>query len=401
MAQFFARDRVLAAGRTHIMAIVNVTPDSFSDGGQFLDPAAALSRAKEAEALGASVLDLGAQSTRPGAVPVSAKEEWARLEPVLTSVLRETALPVSVDTFYPEVAEKAAALGAHILNDVSGFSPEMWRVAAKYGCGCIVMHPGDPVDTAGGGEDVLLRVRRFFEEKRKEAASFGIPAERLCFDPGIGFGKSQTENLRLLANPEALRVPGTSLLFGASRKRVAAFAAGNPEAAPQDRLAGTLALHTGAALFGADILRAHDIRDAVEAAHAADALRAARETAVCLDTVRIRGLEIFAYHGVNPEEKRDGQPFLLDIAMRADLRRAGETDDLIDTVNYAAVRKAVQKAFTAEKYDLIERAASVVCGAVLENFPAVREITVEVKKPFAPMNAKFDYVSVEMTRRRA
>ena len=110
MAQFFARDRVLAAGRTHIMAIVNVTPDSFSDGGQFLDPAAALSRAKEAEALGASVLDLGAQSTRPGAVPVSAKEEWARLEPVLTSVLRETALPVSVDTFYPEVAEKAAAL---------------------------------------------------------------------------------------------------------------------------------------------------------------------------------------------------------------------------------------------------------------------------------------------------
>lgn len=120
-----------------------------------------------------------------------------------------------------------------------------------------------------------------------------------------------------------------------------------------------------------------------------------------METIRIKGLEIFAYHGVNPEEKENGQRFVLDLAMTADLSRAAQSDDLRDTVNYAAVRKAVTAAFTAQKYDLIERAAQVVCDAVLNGFPQVAAVTVELKKPEAPMNAVFDYVSVEMTRCRA
>lgn len=120
-----------------------------------------------------------------------------------------------------------------------------------------------------------------------------------------------------------------------------------------------------------------------------------------METIRIKGLEIFAFHGVNPEEKENGQTFVLDIAMRADLSAAAESDDLNDTVNYAAVRKAVTAAFLAQKYDLIEHAASVVCDAILTGFPRVMSVTVELKKPQAPMNAVFDYVSVELTRARA
>lgn len=119
-----------------------------------------------------------------------------------------------------------------------------------------------------------------------------------------------------------------------------------------------------------------------------------------MDTIYIKGLELFAYHGVNPEEKRDGQTFLLDIAMKADLTKARESDDLNDTVNYAAVRKTVQRAFTETKYNLIERAAQAVCGAVLAEHEKVEEITLLLKKPEAPMNAKFDYVAVELTVKR-
>lgn len=388
MSIFLARGRALPLGHTHIMGILNITPDSFSDGGQFLDPAAAVSRAKEMEQEGAAVVDIGGQSTRPGAEKLPPETEWARIAPVLEAVLAETGLLVSVDTFHPKVAEKAAALGAHILNDVSGFSPEMWKIAAKYGCGCVVVYPGDPADTAGSGRDILQTVRVFFEQKEQEAAAYGIPAEHLCFDPGIGFGKSFEENLTLLANPGALKLPGVALLMAASRKRVVA-----------GTLAGTLAAHTVSALYGADILRAHDVKEAVQAAKTLDALRAAHRTPR-RETIRIKGLEIFAYHGVNPEEKENGQPFVLDVAMEADVSRAAAADDLNETVNYAAVRKAVQAAFTAEKFDLIERAAQVVCDAVLAGFPRVQSVTVEVKKPFAPINAKFDYVSVEITRCR-
>lgn len=119
-----------------------------------------------------------------------------------------------------------------------------------------------------------------------------------------------------------------------------------------------------------------------------------------MDKIRIKGLRLFAYHGVNPEEKRDGQEFVLDITLKADLSRARQTDDLHDTVNYAAVRKTIQRAFTEAKYDLIERAAEAVCQAVLEDFPQVREIKLQLKKPQAPMNAVFDYVAVEITKKR-
>lgn len=272
MEEFFAAGRHFPLNRTYVMGILNVTPDSFSDGGLYFDPEAAVRRAKEMEAQGVDIVDVGGQSMRPGgSTRISAEAEWARIEAVVRVVSAETQLAVSIDTFYPAVAEKALKAGAHIINDVTGFSAEMWRAVQDTDCGCIVMHPGDPDDLSGGARDILETVRTFFERKAAQAAQYGVERRRLCFDPGVGFGKTHAENLELIANPDALRVPGTALLMAASRKRVIAAVCGEGPAA--ERVAGTVAAHTAAALFGADMVRAHDTLEAVQAARMADAVR--------------------------------------------------------------------------------------------------------------------------------
>ena len=271
MEEFFAAGRHFPLNRTYVMGILNVTPDSFSDGGLYFDPEAAVRRAKEMEAQGVDIVDIGGQSTRPGSTRISAEAEWARMEAVVRAVSAETELAVSIDTFYPAVAEKALKAGAHIINDVTGFSAEMWRAVQGTDCGCIVMQPGDPDDLSGGARDILETVRTFFERKAAQAAQYGVERRRLCFDPGVGFGKTHAENLKLIANPDALRVPGTALLMAASRKRVIAAVCGEGPAA--ERVAGTVAAHTASALFGADMVRAHDTLAAVQAARMADAVR--------------------------------------------------------------------------------------------------------------------------------
>lgn len=271
MEEFFAAGRHFPLNRTYVMGILNVTPDSFSDGGLYFDPEAAVRRAKEMEAQGVDIVDIGGQSMRPGSTRISAEAEWARMEAVVRAVSAETELAVSIDTFYPAVAEKALKAGAHIINDVTGFSAEMWRAVQDTDCGCIVMHPGDPDDLSGGARDILETVRAFFERKAAQAAQYGVERRRLCFDPGVGFGKTHAENLELIANPDALRVSGTALLMAASRKRVIAAVCGEGPAA--ERVAGTVAAHTASALFGADMVRAHDTLAAVQAARIADAVR--------------------------------------------------------------------------------------------------------------------------------
>ena len=272
MEEFFAAGRHFPLNRTYVMGILNVTPDSFSDGGLYFDPEAAVRRAKEMEAQGVDIVDVGGQSMRPGgSTRISAEAEWARIEAVVRAVSAETQLAVSIDTFYPAVAEKALKAGAHIINDVTGFSAEMWRAVQGTDCGCIVMHPGDPDDLSGGARDILETVRALFERKAAQAAQYGGERRRLCIDPGVGFGKTHAENLELIANPDALRVPGTALLMAASHKRVIAAVCGEGPAA--ERVAGTVAAHTAAALFGADMVRAHDTLAAVQAARMADAVR--------------------------------------------------------------------------------------------------------------------------------
>ena len=234
MAVFQAGRFALPLHRTYVMGILNVTPDSFSDGGRYCVPQAAVAHALEMARDGADIIDIGGQSTRPGYTAIPPEEEWARIAQVVPAVVEATGLPVSVDTFYPWVAQKALEAGASILNDVTGFGEEMLQVAASSQCGCVVMDPG----TTGG--DICARVREFFLDR--------LQVERT-------------------------KVEGCAFLMAASRKRVTGAPCGNPPF--QERLPATLAAHTAAILGGADMVRVHDVKEAVQAAKMADALKGA------------------------------------------------------------------------------------------------------------------------------
>lgn len=261
---FRYRDGCLPLENTAVMGVLNITPDSFSDGGQYASPDAALERALAIEREGAAILDIGAQSTRPGAIPVSPEDEWARLYPVLKALAGQITIPLSIDTFHPFVAEQALQHGAHILNDVSGSltngSPAL---AARYGAGLIMM-ARDCRDTNG--------IRAYFEIALQQAAAAGLPAEQLCLDIGIGFHADRTVDLAAITDLPAILdgLPQTAILCGASRKRVIAYTAG--DSAPAERLGGTIALHTAAQRGGATILRVHDVHAAVQAAKITDRL---------------------------------------------------------------------------------------------------------------------------------
>lgn len=250
MAVWHCREKEIAYGsKVLLMGIVNVTPDSFSDGGDWLDPATALTHARALEAQGADILDIGGQSTRPGHTPVTDKEEWARLEPVLSVLCKETALPVSVDTYYPYVAAQALRCGAQIINDVSGVvNPEMADVVCRYGAGWVIMHagPGTPAD-----------VKAFFADSVTACRALGVQDSQICLDMGIGFGKNFQQDLALIANISQYKMAGFPLLLGCSRKRVIGRGSDQPE--PKARTYGNIAADTVGILGGADIIRLHNI----------------------------------------------------------------------------------------------------------------------------------------------
>ncbi len=260
---------------TVLMGIVNVTPDSFSDGGRFLDPDAAEAHARALAADGAEIVDVGAESTRPGSRPVSAAEEVDRLLPVLERLLEEPPCPVSVDTSKPEVAEAALALGAHMVNDVTGLAagPELARVCARYGAGlCLVHMQGMPatMQEAPHYDDLLGEIRGRLAGAVAAAESAGVAPDAVCVDPGIGFGKTVSHNLSLLKRLDALAPLGKAILVGPSRKSFVGALLGVP---PSERLPGTLAACTAAVRAGAHILRVHDVAAVREAVRVAEAIR--------------------------------------------------------------------------------------------------------------------------------
>lgn len=253
--------------RTYIMGILNVTPDSFSDGGQYSSADTAIARAYEMARQGADLIDIGGQSTRPGHTPISADEEWLRIQPVLQGLCGRIDLPLSVDTYYPEVARKAAEMGVEIFNDVTGFrNPLMRNYAAQYQVGCIIMHD-IPLDESA---DVCTELLKFYKERTAECMADGIKRECLCLDPGVGFGKSYEQNLQIAARFEEQCLEGYPMLAAASRKRVIGMSCGNPPA--EQRASGTVAYHTACILGGAHLIRVHDVAEGVQAAQVADAL---------------------------------------------------------------------------------------------------------------------------------
>lgn len=248
--------------RTVVMGVLNVTPDSFYDGGRYFDPEAACRRALEMIEEGADVIDVGGESTRPGAEPVPAEEEIRRVVPVIQRLAGSVKTPISVDTYKARVAEAALKAGAAIVNDVTGLQkdPEMASVAAAYGAAVVVMHSkGDPrtMQLNPTYRDVVREVKEYLERGCERAIRAGVPEDRIWIDPGIGFGKTVEHSLTLLRSLRELRTLGFPILVGTSNKSVIGHVLGVPVS---QRLEGTAATVAAAIAYGADGVRVHDVR---------------------------------------------------------------------------------------------------------------------------------------------
>jgi len=252
---------VLPLDRPLVMGVVNVTPDSFSDGGRFQSPDAAASHARRLVEQGADLIDIGGESTRPGAQPVSERDEMERILPVLDS-LKDLQTPISVDTRRPEVMKAALAAGASMINDVRALSePYAHEAVATTGCAVCLMHmKGDPrtMQHSPHYDDVVQEVKAFLKEAVRKARFAGIGADRIVVDPGIGFGKTSAHNLALLRDLNHLKDIGVPILVGVSRKSLIGAVTGRPV---EERLAGSLAMALLALLGGATILRVHDVKE--------------------------------------------------------------------------------------------------------------------------------------------
>jgi dihydropteroate synthase len=273
------RDRELAtAGRTLVMGIVNVTPDSFSDGGAFGgDPERAAAHGVALVREGADVVDVGGESTRPGSDPVEVNEELERVVPVVQRLVKQVDVPVSIDTRRAEVAEAALEVGASIVNDVTaGSDPRMLRVVAGSGAGLVLMHMlGEPKTMQDDPryQDVVAEVRAFLAERADSAVAAGVERERLCVDPGIGFGKTVEHNLQLLRSVASFGQIGAQVAIGASRKRFIGSLTGQDDS--RDRLEGSLAVAVWVASQGVDVVRVHDVAATVRALRVLYAIRGA------------------------------------------------------------------------------------------------------------------------------
>jgi len=247
------------------MGVVNVTPDSFSDGGRFLEPSTALRHGLALVEDGADLLDVGGESSRPGALAVDENEEIRRVTPVLRELRRRTEIPISIDTTKASVARAALDLGADIVNDISALQgdPAMLPLLARAECGVVVMHmQGEPrtMQVAPHYDNVVGEVRAWMETRFRALGEAGIAAERILLDPGIGFGKRYADNLELLRSLDALRVGERPLLVGASRKAFLGWLLAEPE--PLARIEGDLAVSLHCHRMGVEFLRLHDVRAA-------------------------------------------------------------------------------------------------------------------------------------------
>jgi len=260
--------------RTLIMGILNVTPDSFSDGSLFFDADKAVEHAKRMANEGADIIDVGGESTRPNAEPVSEEEELKRVQPVIARLAIELDMPISIDTYKPRVAEECLKSGANLVNDITGLrSKEMLKTAAKYNVPVVIMHmKGTPKNMQQNPAygDVVKEIKEFFIDRICEAEKAGI--KNIIIDPGIGFGKTTEHNLQILKRLSELKELGCPILIGTSRKSFIGNVTGLPVNA---RLEGTLVSVAIAIMNGANIVRVHDVKECRKAVQIADAVRCA------------------------------------------------------------------------------------------------------------------------------
>ncbi len=271
--------KIKFGSRTLIMGVLNVTPDSFSDGGMYLDREKALKRVYELVEEGADIIDIGGESTRPGADPVSLEEEIERTIPIIEHVASRIGVPISIDTYKSEVAKKALDAGATIVNDISGlrFDPEMASLLARYKAMVIIMHmKGTPRDMQKDPryDDVVKEIYSFLEERARFAIDSGVPDDRIVIDPGIGFGKTVDHNLEIMRKLEEFKSLGFPLLVGTSRK---SFIGAVLDASVDERIFGTAATVSFAVEKGADVVRVHDVKEMLQVIRMTEAMKEGRQ----------------------------------------------------------------------------------------------------------------------------
>jgi dihydropteroate synthase len=272
LAPIVCKEYTLRFEKTLIMGILNVTPDSFSDGGLFNDIDTAVAHAKKMVSDGADLIDVGGESSRPGSEPLSEKEELTRILPVVTRLVDEVSVPISIDTYKPLVADSCLKAGAHLINDITGLTnPNMRRVASKNNVPVVLMHMlGTPkiMQQKPVYQDLLAELIAFFQKQITTAHKTGI--QQIIIDPGIGFGKTVEHNLQILKHLETFKTLGCPLLVGPSRKSFIGTITGLPV---NERLEGTIAAVTVAVMNGANIVRVHDVKECRRAIQVVDAIR--------------------------------------------------------------------------------------------------------------------------------
>ena len=350
--------------RPLVMGVLNVTPDSFSDGGTFHAADAAIEHARRMAAEGADLIDIGAESTRPGAERVGLAEELARLLPVIEGIGRlDLGVPLSVDTAKPKAADRALAAGAHMINDISGGGEAMLEVAARHGAPVIAMHmQGEPrtMQREPRYGDVVTEIRNYLAERVAAGHRHGVD---VLVDPGIGFGKTLEHNLDLLANLDELQQIGAPVVLGVSRKSFLDRLLGGVPV--EERLSGTLAVNAWAAALGiADILRVHDVEPHRQLAESIGALRLRRNRWTTRRRVLARGVVCQSRIGVTREERAEPQELLVDIDVTLTAGARGTHDDLDETVDYAELAAIAQAVAARDEVRLVETLAERIAAGV-------------------------------------
>ncbi len=354
--KFRAKGKSLSFERPVLMGVLNVTPDSFSDGGRFLDTKKAVARGLEMSRQGARIIDVGGESTRPGADAVSAEEQHKRIIPVVRELSKKTNALISVDTSRPEVAEAALLEGAHIVNDVTGLLDErMIDVVASNEAGVVIMHmQGTPLTMQASPKyaDVVSEVKGFLQEQAEKAQAAGV--QGIMVDPGIGFGKTYEHNLSILKNLDSFQF-GYPVCVGVSRKSFIGKITGDSVG---NRLEGTLAAVAMGVANGANVLRVHDVAECRKAADVAWAIAGKPNDFILVDGVRLK-MDI----GILDSEKGRKQDVTVRVKAFADLKSASASGSIRKTIDYRTIVSAVEKT-AAKRFDLLESFAFEAAGKV-------------------------------------
>lgn len=372
--------RKLDLSRPVIMGVLNVTPDSFSDGGKFIKIEAALKHAEMMIKEGAAIIDVGGESSRPGARPVPLEEELNRILPLIKK-LKKLDTVISVDTYNPKVAEACLKEGAHIINDITGLENcRMAEIAAEFDVPVIIMHmQGKPLTMQKDPQykDVVEDIKEFFAGRIEKAKKTGI--EKIILDPGIGFGKTLEHNLEIINRLKEFGELGYPLMLGTSRK---SFIGKISNVEVNERLEGTIASNIIGLMNGARIFRVHDVAESRKALEVAWKILERNLN----DRIVVSRFEIEALVGVDGKERKRKQKLVVDAEIELDLKRAAASGRIGDTVNYSQVLKGIRKATNGKEFVLLESMAKEIAEKLKKNFEASRVRVRVGKKEVADRN---------------